>query len=410
MSLLLRISKKFLFSRTNDHFLSFITWVSVSGVALGVLTLIVVTSVINGFEGEIKKAVTGVNGDLILYTRGNPVSHPKKIKQKIKKVLPFAQAVTPSFVTELMVAGSQSVSGAVLEGIDAMTLGDVTEIPRRLVSGREPERDGEVMIGKALGRKIGAKVNDSIRLIVPFAAPQEGGKYGGGYRPSARQVKVVGVVDLGMYRYDSKLVYAPLSFVQDFLNQSGKATTFKIKLQPEAALDSLDASQKLYDNFGYPFVARNWAQLNRNLFYAIKLEKAVISVILTAIVLIAAFNVVSTLMMMIHDKTKEIAILKAIGLEPKQSFQLFLFIGGVIGFLGVFIGALIGVGLNHLIAKVNLIHLPSEIYHIGYLPVEGRGGEIAVILSIAFFITLAAALYPAIRVSTRSPLEGLRYE
>ena len=135
-----------------------------------------------------------------------------------------------------------------------------------------------------------------------------------------------------------------------------------------------------------------------------------ISVILTAIVLIAAFNVVSTLMMMIHDKTKEIAILKAIGLEPKQSFQLFLFIGGVIGFLGVFIGALIGVGLNHLIAKVNLIHLPSEIYHIGYLPVEGRGGEIAVILSIAFFITLAAALYPAIRVSTRSPLEGLRYE
>jgi len=166
----------------------------------------------------------------------------------------------------------------------------------------------------------------------------------------------------------------------------------------------------LTDNFGYPFRSKDWAQLNKNLFYAIKLEKVVIAIILTVIVIVAAFNVVSTLMMMIHDKTKEIAILKAMGFRRTQSFQLFCVIGLGMGFVGTLSGVSLGVAANFLLEKTHWIELPSDIYYIGFLPVITRWSEVAWISAAAMGVSFSATLYPAIKVSRRSPLDGLRYE
>lgn len=396
------LARRFLLSKVSDGFLSFIAWVSVVGVALGVLALTVVTSVINGFEGELTRVITGMNGDVVLYSRGDPVTDPAAVEAKIRRVLPDAQAITRSFVAELMVSGPSGVAGGILEGIEESTLGQVTAIPQRVVSGRMPQAEGEVAITSALADRIGAEEGGEVRLILPFTGES------GAEEPRVVKTKVVGKVHMGMYEYDSKFLFATLPTVQAFLGQPGKVTSFNIRLMPRA--DARQASDRLSDHFGYPFRAKDWMQMNKNLFYAIKLEKAVIAIILTVIVIVAAFNVVSTLMMMIHDKTKEIAILKAMGFRSAQSFGLFSLIGVGMGFVGTVFGVLIGLALGWVLAKTRLIQLPADVYYIGFLPVVVNWREIALIACAALLISFAATIYPGWQVSRRSPLDGLRYE
>lgn len=405
------LARRFLLSKVSDRFLSLITWVSVIGVALGVVALVVVTSAINGFETELIRVITGMNGDVVLYSRGDPIRDPALVESKIRKVVPEAQAVSASFVTELMISGPHGVAGAVLEGIDSETIGTTTMIPERVFSGRFPVQDGEIALGSAIADKVGAEVGSEVRLVAPFLGDpgaSESSPESLQATPKVQQVKVVGITKMGMYEYDSKFAFTPLGAIQRFLDQPGRVTSFRVKLKP--GVDSRRISDRLSDSFGYPFRAKDWGQLNKNLFYAIKLEKAVIAVTLTVIVVVAAFNVVSALMMMVHDKTREIAILKAMGLRPAQSFLLFCLIGMGIGAVGTSAGVLGGLVLNWILKESRLIQLPSEIYYIGFLPVVVRWNEVAWIVGVALFITFFATLYPAIKVSTRPPLEGLRYE
>ena len=243
-----------------------------------------------------------------------------------------------------MASGSAGVSGALLEGFDAETLGKVTTIPQSLAVGRMPQGEGEVAFRVCHCRKAGGGEEGSeVRLIAPFS--------GSGLDSAPQIVKatVVGIIRLGMYDYDSKFIFMTLPAVQKFLGQEGKVTAFHLKLMQGA--DSRLVSDRLSEAFGYPFRSKDWGMLNKNLFYAIRLEKVVISIILTVIVIVAAFNVVSTLMMMIHDKTREIAILKAMGFRPWQSFRLFCFIGVGIGAVGIFFGVLLGLGLGWVLEK-----------------------------------------------------------
>jgi lipoprotein-releasing system permease protein len=403
-----------LLSKVSDGFLSFIAWVSIVGVALGVLALTVVTSVINGFEGELVRVITGMNGDVVLYSRADPVTDPDAVEAKIRKVVPETTAVTRSFVTELMVSGPGGVAGAILDGIDNATLGEVTAIPNRVVSGRLPTTDGELALGKALADRLGAVEGSELRLIIPFSGEAPKAAHGKeapdplGGAPKVIKGEVVGIVSMGMYEYDSKFVFATLPSVQAFLNQGRRVTSFNLKLAD--GTDTRLVSDRLGDSFGYPFRAKDWAQLNKNLFYAIQLEKVVIAIILTVIVIVAAFNVVSTLMMMIHDKGKEIAILKAMGFRPAQSFKLFCLIGVGMGIVGTVVGVISGLGLNELLKRTRWIDLPPEIYYIGFLPVVVHWHEIFLIAALALLVSFLATLYPALQVSRRSPLDGLRYE
>lgn len=399
------LAKRFLLSKSADGFLSLIAWVSIVGVALGVLALTVVTSVINGFEGELVRVITGMNGDVILYSRGEPITESEKVEAKIRQTAPEVKQITASFVTELMISGAAGVAGGVLEGIDLKTVGKVTDVPKRVVEGRLPAGEGEVALGSALAERIGVRPGMDVRLIAPFIGDGSGGNSSA---PKAIPSKVVGIVRMGMHEYDSKFIFAPIRSVQSALKQPDRVTSFKMKLNnPDSARAVAD---RLGESFGYPFRAKDWAQFNKNLFYAIRLEKVVIAIILTAIVIVAAFNVVSTLMMMIHDKTREIAILKAMGFRPAQSFRLFVLIGMSIGIVGTAIGAALGLSLNVLLHQTNWIRLPEEIYYIGFLPVVVRWTELSLIGFAALLITFAATLYPSLKVSSLPPLQGLRYD
>jgi lipoprotein-releasing system permease protein len=371
------------------------------------MALTAVTSVMNGFEGELVRIITGMNGDVVLYSRGEPITDQDEVAEKIRSQVPQVEAITPSFVSEMMVSGPSGVAGMVLEGVDRETLGQVTAIPDRVIRGTFPVAENEVMVGDALAERIGVKPGSDIKLIAPFLGDPETGVNGAG-DPRVIPVKVSGVFKMGMYDYDSKFIIARLSDVQRNLSQPGRITTLKMKLA--RGVDSRAVSDRLRDSFGYPFNAKDWGQLNKNLFYAIELEKAVIAIILTVIVIVAAFNVVSTLMMMIHDKTREIAILKAMGFKRSSAFQLFCWTGMGIGAVGTLAGIALGLAAAYGVGNTRLIELPAEIYPVSYLPVLVRWSEVLLIGGLALIITFAATLYPSWMVARRAPLDGIRQE
>jgi lipoprotein-releasing system permease protein len=286
------------------------------------------------------------------------------------------------------------------------TVGFVTNEEKRLVSGHLPSAPNEVALGSFLADRLGVRTGSTVRLIIPNI--NEEGEGGQTEAPRAAEMNVTGIVKMGMYEYDSKFIYGTLEGVQKLVHYPDRVTTFKLKLAPGA--NSTRVAERLSDQFGYPFRAKNWAMLNKNLLYAIQLEKAVIAIILTVIVIVAAFNVVSTLMMMIHDKTKEIAILKAMGFKPSQGFALFCMIGVGMGVVGTVFGVAIAMGVNFILARTHLIRLPADIYYISFLPVVVRWREVGLIAAVAIGISFLATLYPGWKVARRSPLDGLRYE
>lgn len=395
---------RFIRSKSSEGFLSFIAWISILGVALGVMSLTVVTSVVNGFEGELARVISGKNGHVILYSRGDSVSSPNEVEKKIRSVASEAIEVSHAFVTQIMVGGPQGSVGAVLEGVDPATVGLVTDLPQQIKQGKMPEGEFEVGIGSVLAQRLGAKVGTEIRLIAPYSGVNEGTQGS----PKSIRMRVSGIVEYGMYDYDSKYVFGVLGSIQKFLNQQGRVTAFKLRLKPGSP--SREVADRLNDHFGYPFRAKDWGQLNKNIFYAIQLEKVVISILLTVIIIVAAFNIISALMMMIHEKARDIAILKAMGLSHKKVFWLFASIGASFGAAGTVLGVLGGLGLNAVLGRFRWIELPSDIYYISFLPVVVRWWEIAGVAMGAFLISLLATLYPAIRVMRQSPLTGIRYD
>ncbi len=405
------LAKRFLRSKASDGFIALITWVSVGGVFVGVVALIAVTSVINGFRAELMRAVSGMNGDVVLYTRGQPVTEIEEIESKVRRLAPQVTAIGRSFVTELMVSGPAGPSGAVLDGFDPLTLGRVSDAPRRVTEGRLPEASGEVALGYLLAEAIGAKIDDNVTVISPYTLeseitgkakdPKEKGA------PSFRG-KVVGLFKMGMYEYDSKFLFTTLAFAQEKLLQPGAVTSFKLKTAPDA--DSFAIAKTLSDGFGHPFRAKNWGQLNAHLFYAIQVEKTVIAIIMAAIVLVAAFNILSTLMMLSHEKKREMSILKAMGFSRSRTFRLFSLIGVFIGAVGVVSGLFGGLGVNGLIKKVKWFELAPDVYHIDFLPVVENWSEIFSILIFALSISMLASLIPALRMAWKTPLEGFRDE
>jgi lipoprotein-releasing system permease protein len=241
------LAKGFLLSKSSDGFLSLIAWVSVVGVSLGVLALTVVTSVINGFEGELGDAISGLNGDVVLYSRADPVSDPSTIEKKIRRALPQARGVSASLMTELMAAGPKGTGGVVLEGIDPKAVGEATTLPKRIVRGRMPERDGEIVIAKVLAEKLGVDVGSYVRLVVPqiASAGAEGRGRGMGV-PEILEGSVVGIAGLGMYEYDSKYAFATIGWTQSIFHLENRASTFKIRL-PRGD-DSRAASDRLSES------------------------------------------------------------------------------------------------------------------------------------------------------------------
>ena len=407
----LQIAVRFLLSKSRGNFLSLVTSVSIFGVSVGVLALLVVTSVINGYEHELTHVISGTQGDVIFYSKGSPIRDRATLQSKLMGMSPDLSAVTASLVSQVMFSGAQGVAGGVLEGIDPQTWPAVVSVEDKLLAGgKTPVDENEIVLGSALAERLGVGVGERVRVTLPFTGTDDEGGYGS---PKVQDFKVSGIVHLGMYDYDSKYAYAVLSSVQQFVfggeNEDFKdwITTFRFKVK--AGADAEQVASAIAPHFGFPYKVIDWSKLNKNLLYAIKLEKAVIAVLLTVIMMVAALNVISALLMMVYEKEKEIAILRVLGARKMDHFILFSFLGSFFGIAGTALGVLCGLVSTFLLSHLKLIHLPADIYHLEYLPIVIRWTEWSAIALLAFVICFLATVGPAIQVSRRSPVEGLRW-
>jgi lipoprotein-releasing system permease protein len=412
----LKVALRFLTSKKVDddsshtHFLSFVTLVSVIGVCIGVVALLVVTSVVNGFEKELTQIISGTQGDVIFYSRGSPIRDRDSLERKIREFTPHFEAITGSFVSEVMFHGPNGVSGGIVEGVDLQTWGSVTSVERHLQKGGAfPAEESQIALGATLAEKLGVAVGDSVRVILPFSGYEGDEGFGS---PRVQDYVVSGLLHLGMHDYDSKYAYALLPSVQqlvfgDSSKEKNLITSFRLKLSDSNLAQS--SAEELSKHFGFPYRVKDWGQLNKNLLYAIQLEKGVIAALLTAIMIVAAFNVISALLMMVYEKEKEIAILRVLGMKMRDQFILFSWVGSFFGFLGTLAGVIVGLICVLVLSKTHLIQLPAEIYHLEYLPVVIRFTEWCAIALMAFVICFVATVVPAAKIARRSPVEGLKW-
>jgi lipoprotein-releasing system permease protein len=404
------IGGRYLRAKQKESFISLITILSVAGVTVGVMALIVVIAVMAGFESDLKQRILGVESHIVLMRHDGSFSGYKKITKQIDE-LNGVEAATPFIYSQIMLRSSTGVSGAVLRGVDPESAGSVIKILKNSVlqNLKHTQRHENsktfvpgIILGKELARNLGVLKGDAVYLISSrgMISPI-------GYLPAMKRFEVVGLFESGMYEYDGSLAYIDLKDAQKILNMKGSVTGIEVRV--DDIYEARNIAKKIVSKLGFPYWARDWMRMNHNLFSALKLEKTVMFIILALIVLVAAFNIASTLIMMVMGKTKDIAILKAMGAMDSSIRKIFIFKGMVIGAVGTSLGVCLGFILCKLLEKYKFIQLPGDVYYISTLPVRLEALDVVMIASAAMVICFLATLYPAKQASKLNPIEAIRY-
>ncbi len=408
MSFELLLAIRYLKSKKGTSFISVITLISVIGVMTGVMALIIVLSVMNGFRSDLLSKILGVNSHIMVLNLEGGFNNYNEIEKKLKNIKDVV-ACTPFIYSQVMIKGFNSSSGAILTGIDPVSAIKVVNIGNMIKKGslkyikRTVGGIPGIILGIELSKKLTAFIGDIVTVISP-----EGKLTPIGRIPNTKKFKVVGIFDSGMYDYDSSMAYISLKEAQNFLNMGDKITGLEIRIKDPTISDKI--SKIIQSRLGYPFIVKDWKEMNKSLFSALKLEKMTMFVILTMIVIVGALNIVSTLVLMVMEKTKDIAILRAMGAPSKGIMKVFIIQGLLVGIVGTIAGLINGLAICYLLKKYKFINLPADVYYISKLPVQVQLGDVLFIAVSAICISLIATIYPAIYASRLNPVDILRYE
>jgi lipoprotein-releasing system permease protein len=390
----LAIALRYLKSRHKNRFVSLVTFISVCGVAVGVMTLIIVIAVMTGFDDDLREKIVSVNPQV--YIQGvNGIENPDAVIDKIKD-LENVVAASPFIEGQALFFQNKYAQGVLFRGIDAGREQKVTRLKEYLIAGKLPQEKQTVLIGSELARNFALGIGDEITIISPA---KKGRKY---------QYTICGIFTSGMYDYDANLVYTSLSDAQEFFDMPESVSAIGVKV--DDLFKAPEVKKEVLKTLGLRYWVKTWMEVNRNLFSSLKLEKTVMFIILALIILVACFNIISTLIMTVMEKTKDIGILKSLGASRKSISLIFTLSGLIIGCLGTTLGAAGGFLICYLLKTYKFIKLPSDVYYIDTLPVQIQWSDSLLIALCAVAISFLATLYPAYQASRLNPVEALRYE
>ncbi|RUM37550.1 MAG: lipoprotein-releasing ABC transporter permease subunit [Desulfobulbus sp.] len=401
------VSFRYLRAKRKQKFISLISVISVLGVAVGVMALIVVLSVYTGFTEGLRDQIIGINAHVLVQGFNGEIRSYQSLQKKVASVNGVVSA-TPFIYGQALISSGPSSTGIVLRGIDPATAGSVIRLESQLLKGSlsdlaETNSLPAIILGKDLATQLRVDQGSKIRLISPNGplSPM-------GVLPKVLTCRVTGIFETGMFEYDSTMGFINLDTARS-LNGMGKGVNgleVRVKDVDKADLVAAAIRQKT----GRAFAVRDWMQINQNLFAALKLEKIGIFIALDLIILVAALNIISALVMVVMEKTRDIAILKSMGATTGSIMRIFFYQGAVIGLAGTILGVGGGLGLCAILKKYKIIELPSNVYPMSTMPVKVVPMDVSVIAVSAILITLAATLYPSWKASKIRPAEALTYE
>jgi lipoprotein-releasing system permease protein len=398
------VAFRYLKAKRKGLFAAVTTAIGVLGVTLGVAALITTLSVMNGFQTDIQKKIVGAQAHLTVYGARSQQSLDYVARQL--KDQPEIVATAPFVLGQAIVTHDERTIGVVLKGLDPAREFAVNELGKSLVEGDwKGLDDGKkpgIVLGQELADNLGAAVGSEVTLVSPksVASPL-------GLLPKMQRFTVCGVLHTGYYEYDATTAYAALPAAAKFFGIEAGATGVAARVQKLSQAEPV--AKRLQESFGMTHLVRSYSQMNRTLFAALKLEKAVMFIILTLIVLVASLNIASTLILLGVEKTRDIGLLKAMGASPAQIKRVFFLLGLSIGGIGVVMGTGLGLFLCWIVERYPIVELPSDIYYLSRVPVDLQWGDVLAVTVSGLLLSLIATLYPSGRAAKVNPVEAIHY-
>jgi lipoprotein-releasing system permease protein len=401
------IALRYLKSKKKHKGVSVNTAISIGGVAVGVMALLVVLSVMSGFHQDLQKKILGANAHIIVRDFKGSFSDYDRVASTLKQN-PEVVSQAPFIIGQVMVSFGNRAHGVFIRGIDPEIESRTTDILSHIKEGdfRTLHTDAAVpgiILGKELAGTLGVLLHDTVNVVSPI------GEIGPmGMLPKVKQFRVVGIFEIGMFEYDSNLVLTGMKPAQEFFGMKDGISGIEVRLKD--IYQAPGVKKQLQETLGFKYIVLDWMQMNKNLFSALKLEKFAMFVILVLIVLVASFNIISNLIMNVIEKSREIAILKAIGATNNSIMIIFMLQGLFIGLIGTFIGIAGGYALGFVLNKYQIIRLPADVYYLSHLPVKMSAFDFVTVSLSAIMISFLATIYPAWQAAKLNPVEPLRYE
>jgi lipoprotein-releasing system permease protein len=397
-SLELFIAWRYLKARRKGFFTLLTTLIAVGGVTLGVASLIITLAVMTGFQQDIREKILVLQPHLIVLKHSeSPFMEYGEVSSELLKNKEVASA-SPFIAAPIIIQNFHSSAGAMVKGVDFASEEKLVSLGDIIAEGSVPAGNGQILLGNELANSIGASVGREVVLVSPGQNT---------LIPRMKKYTVSGLFHSGMYEYDAHLSYISLQDAQAFFDIPNSATGIGVSLH------RIDMAPKMEGEFqrllSGAYRVHSWQSMNRNLFAALRLEKIMMFIILTLIIIVAAFNIISNLILLSVEKSREIGILSALGRTSGEIGRIFFYEGLIIGMGGILAGIFLGGGLSLLLKKYQFVHLPSDVYYLDRLPVKIIPSDIATVLAATLVITLIAATYPAYQASKLDPLEVIRY-
>jgi len=408
------VALRYLFSRRKHTFISLISFISMIGVCVGVMALIVVIAVMTGFQEHLKEKFLGINADIIVRNYSGPFNDTKELREKILSIRAGGgwekakvTAITPICFIQGLLSSGQGVVGAVIRGVDPKSVQSVLKVG--IVTGGKglealdagPSTLPGMVVGNELMKILGLNLGDIVQVVLPAGTITPFG-----LMPKIREFRIIGKITTGMYDYDASMAFISISSAQRLLGLGNSIHAYELKTSNVDMADLL--AKRLRTTLGFPFWTMDWKKMSRNLFAALRLEKFAMFVVLSLIVLVAAFNIISTLFMLVMEKREDIAVLKAMGATNGQILNIFVLTGFSIGLIGTLAGTAGGVGLCFILKRYKLIRIPKEVYFTDTLPILLNGKDVFIIAVSALLLCLIATIYPARQATRVNPSEALR--